>query len=323
MSNTIKDEKNTGAAKKRGLGRGLGALFEDEEGDYLQTVNAANATNSSDTPGMARRMMGVDQLTPGGFQPRSHFDEGALKELADSIAAHGVLQPLIVRPLPDTTRFFEIIAGERRWRAAMQAQLHEVPVIVMDIDDQNTLEIALIENLQRADLNALEEAQGYARMMEEFGHTQEKLAAALGKSRSHIANMTRLLGLPDFVQDLLRDGKLTAGHARALITAENPEELARTIVEKGLSVRATENLTGGGKNAKKAPKKGAPRLKDVDTLALEKEVSGMLGMNIDIDMKGDGKGGRWGKLSIEFKSLDQLDEILHRLSHFPGRKQGG
>ena len=320
MNDKSKDEKDAlGAGKKRGLGRGLGALFEDEEGVYPQPGP------HGDTPGVQRKMMGLDQLEPGSYQPRSNFDPEALKELADSISVHGVLQPLIVRPKRGFNGMFEIIAGERRWRAAMQAKLHEVPVIVMDLSDKNTLEIALIENLQRADLNALEEARGYTRMMEEFGHTQEKLAVALGKSRSHIANMTRLLSLPRPVVKLLEEGKLTAGHARALITAENPEELANQIVAQGLSVRAAEGLAGGGKKGSKksAAKKGGIKMKDVDTLALEKEVSGMLGMNIDIDMKGDGKGGRWGAMTIEFKSLDQLDEILHRLSHYPGRKQTG
>ena len=303
--------------KKRGLGRGLGALFEDEEGLYPQ----AEAAGAGPAEG-PKRTAGVDQLEPGPFQPRQYIAHEALSELAESIAVHGVLQPILVRPRPDDPNRYQIIAGERRWRAAQKAQLHEVPVIIREMSDEQALEIALIENLQREDLNALEEAQGYQRLMEEFGHTQEKLAAALGKSRSHIANMVRLLGLPQGVQVLIRQGKLSAGHARALITAENPEELARVIVEGGMSVREAEKLaaeSSGREQRRKGRGAGAGAGKDVDTLALEREVTNRIGMKVTIDIRGGGAG----VLKIEYKSLEQLDEILHRLSHYPGRQQTG
>lgn len=310
--------------QKRGLGRGLNALFEDEEvpfpanplidDDIMANANVAGAT------GTQRRSVGTDQLEPGPFQPRHYFDHAALAELAESIAAHGVLQPILVREKPNAAGRFQIIAGERRWRAAQKAQLHEVPVIVKEFDDETALEIALIENLQREDLDALDEAQGYQRLMDEFGHTQEKLAAALGKSRSHVANMVRLLSLPDKVQIYVRQGKLTAGHARALITAKDPAALAEIVVAQGLNVRQTEKLATeqSDRPAKSSAARSKPQ-KDIDTLALEQEVSTALGMKVSIDAKTGGVGA----LKVEFKSLDQLDEVLHRLSHFPGSKQSG
>lgn len=306
------------AVKKRGLGRGLGALFEDEEGVYPQPDPAGQ------TPGATRRMAGIDQLEPGPWQPRQYIAHEQLNELAESIAVHGVLQPILVKQKDGFDNRFQIVAGERRWRAAQKAQLHEVPIIIKQMDDAQALEIALIENLQRADLNALEEAQGYKRLMDEFGHSQEKLAAGLGKSRSHVANMIRLLGLPVSVQNLIRQGKLSAGHARALITAQNPEELAQHVVAQGLSVRETEKLaaSAAGRLAPKGKGKGGgdgAAKKDVDTLALEKEITNMLGMKTLVDMAGDGKGGRTGWLKIEFKDLDQLDDLLKRLSQPPGR----
>jgi len=307
--------------KKRGLGRGLGALFEDEEGVYPQP------DPEGQTPGAQRRMLGIDLLEPGFYQPRQHIDKDSIKELAESIAVHGVLQPLIVREKPAASGRYEIIAGERRWRASQEAGIHEVPAIIMDLDDVAALEIALIENLQREDLNILEEAQGYQRLMDEFGHTQEKLAASMGKSRSHVANTVRLLSLPQPVQTYVRQGKLSAGHARALITADNPEELAKTIINQSLSVREAEALVAAGReNSSRGGKSGtgktkAKPAKDIDTLALEQEVSNMLGMKIAIDMRGDATGG--GTMTVDFKSLDQLDDLLHRLSHFPGRQQAG
>ena len=302
-------------SKKRGLGRGLNALFEDEEGVYPQ------ADPDGQTPGTERLMLGLDQLEPGTYQPRRNFNDESLKELAESISVHGVLQPLVVRKKPGFDGTFEIIAGERRWRASQIAQLHEVPVIIKELNDEQALEIALIENLQREDLNPIDEARGYKQLVEEFGHTQEKAAAILGKSRSHVANMMRLLMLPSKVLEMLKDGKLTMGHARTLITADDPEALAKMIVEQGLSVRAAEQLAAdfaAGKAVK--GKKKAKAAKDVDTVALEEEVSNSLGMKVTIDVKGN-KGG--GMMKIQYKSLDQLDEVLHRLSHFPGRTQEG
>lgn len=312
-----KDDKKD-AGKKRGLGRGLNALFEDEETTFAQA-----ADTESQTPGAVRRMAGVDQLEPGPWQPRQFMDPHALQELADSIKVHGVLQPILVRAKPGDGQKFQIIAGERRWRASQKAQLHQVPIIVKELDDQTAVEIALIENLQRADLNAVEEAQGYQRLMNEFGHTQEKLAAGLGKSRSHVANMVRMLTLPEDILDLVRDGRLSAGHARALVTAKKPKDLAMQIIGHGLSVREAEKLVADEEG--RAPKKGkagkssGAEPKDVDTVALEKEMTDMLGLKVTIDVKSDGKGGRWGALAVEFKNLDQLDEVLRKLSHNPGR----
>lgn len=295
--------------KKRGLGRGLGALFEDDEGVYPM------ADAEGHTPGVRRVMMGIDQLQPGRYQPRKYIDKKSISELAESIAIHGVLQPLIVRPVEDKDDQYEIVAGERRWRASQEAQLHEVPVILMQLENEAALEIALIENLQREDLNILEEAQGYQMLMEEFELTQERAALKVGKSRSHVANSIRLLNLPDSVKTMIRQGKLTAGHARALVGADNPEELAKSIIDQGMTVRDIEKIAGERSKSKKKSKGKAP--KDVDTIALEDEMSNILGMRVSIDIK----SGHTGKMTINFKSLDQLDEILHRLSHNPGKKQ--
>ncbi|MAH04338.1 MAG: chromosome partitioning protein ParB [Alphaproteobacteria bacterium] len=296
------------ATNKRGLGRGLSALFEDEEGIYPQ------ADEFGHTPGLTRMELPIEQLNPGQFQPRKTFDQDALKQLAESVSTHGILQPILVRQLNDNGDSYEIIAGERRWRAAQLAQLHEVPVILAQMNDEEALEIALIENLQREDLNALEEAEGYQRLIDQFGHTQGKLAAVIGKSRSHIANTLRLLTLPENVQAFVNDGSLSAGHARALITAENPIELAKKVVNQGLSVRETERLAKETKTnyttsedklsqAKKASK-------SADTLALEEELSNKLGLEVKIDLK----GSQSGELKIRFKDYDQLDDVIHRLS---------
>lgn len=309
--------------RKRGLGRGLGALFEDEEGeDY-----GASASLDYDAvlEGQASNvMMGIDQLEPGPYQPRKNIEEEALSELAASITVHGVLQPLIVRLKDGETDQYEIIAGERRWRAAQQAQLHQVPVIIKDYEPEIALEVALIENLQREDLNALEEAAGYKRLMDEYDYTQIKLAAEVGKSRSHVANMMRLLSLPAEVQRFVVEGALSAGHARALLMARHPEEMARKVVNEGLSVRETERLVAAESgqtrsSTKDKSKAKAKPEKDVDTRALEEEISQALGMKVQIDMKSVSEG----VLKIEYKNLDQLDEVLHRLSHFPGSRQTG
>lgn len=303
--------------KMRGLGRGLNALFEDEEGVYPQ------ADADGHTPGRKRDLVGVGQLQPSGLQPRHVFDDDKIAELAESIKQHGILQPLLVRKLADSTDQYEIIGGERRWRAAQKCQLHEVPVIILDLDDSAALEIALIENLQREDLNPIDEALGYQKLMEDYGHTQEKLAEAMGKSRSHVANMVRLLNLPPAVQEMVADNGLSMGHARALITAKDPVSLAKDVLSKGLSVRETEALamdaSGKPKKVKSKAKASAKTGKDADTLALEAEVSNAIGMNVSIDSV----NGQAGKLSIDFKSLDQLDELLHRLSHFPGSRLTG
>lgn len=300
------DEDDTLNIKKRGLGRGLNALFEDEEGVYPSVDEMGH------TPGRKRDMVGIELIEPGMSQPRRSFDEKALQDLADSIKAHGLLQPLLVRADKHRDGHYEIIAGERRWRAAQLAQLHEVPVVVLELSDVEALEIALIENLQREDLNPIEEAMGYQKLLEDFGHTQEQLAKALGKSRSHIANMVRLLVLPPSVQGYLKDGKMSSGHARALITSDNPEALAQEVVEKGLNVRQTEALASD--MAGKPPSKTVQKTKmpkDSDTLALEKELSDTLGMSVLIDTN----DGVQGQVRIQFRDLDQLDEVIARLTN--------
>lgn len=295
------DKKN-----KRGLGRGLSALMSDV---------AENPGTPRETPKQPDRALPIEAIEPNPDQPRRSFDRAALEDLAASIREKGVIQPLIVRPSPRTVGGFEIVAGERRWRAAQMAQLHELPVLIREFDDTEVLEIAIIENIQRADLNPVEEAAGYTQLMEKFGHTQEKLATALGKSRSHIANAVRLLGLPQDVQGFLRDGSLSAGHARALITADDPLALARKVIKSGLSVRETEklaktegeNIFGRGDKPSK-PKSAA---KDADTKALEGDLSANLGMPVALNHK---PGQESGSITISYDSLDQLDELCRRLS---------
>jgi ParB family chromosome partitioning protein len=320
---TPEDDASTEAtgrsSKKRGgLGRGLDALFENEEATFNEiAASAAAPANQENTvaPG-PRKTLGIDQLQPGKYQPRQQIDQETIAELAESIAVHGVIQPLIVRPL--STGKYEIIAGERRWRASQIAQLHEVPVVIREMDDEQALEVALIENLQREDLNAMEEAIGYQRLMDEFRHTQDKLALSVGKSRSHVANMLRLLTLPQSIHVLVRQGKISAGHARALVTAEHPEIIAREIIEQGLSVRETERRMAESKQ-KPAGKKGAAKAeKDIDTIALEKDLRNALGVKVSIDGKMDGKGGAGGgTLKLSYKDLDELDMILKRLLRIP------
>ena len=288
--------------KKRGLGRGLDALFQDEEATtYDNTVEAQEISHQF------QKVMTVTALQAGLFQPRRRFTEDALEQLADSIAAHGILQPILVRPIKNDK--FEIIAGERRWRAAQKAQLHEVPVIIQDMTDQEALEIGLIENLQRKDLTPLEESEGYARLMHEFSHTQEGLAQQLGKSRSHIANMLRLLKLPESVKTLVQEEQLSSGHARALVTAADPETLAIEIMKKGLSVRQAEKLAKSKKSGTRVAKSKANAEKDVDVLALENQLSNQLGLKVSIE----GQGSK-GQLIIAYSDLDQLDMVLEKLT---------
>lgn len=307
------------ATKSRGLGRGLSALFEDEEEDFGEASTGGLSSASMDptpTGGLQRRMVGVEQLEPGAFQPRLQFDDSSLDQLAESISTHGILQPILVRTKPGEVDRYEIIAGERRWRASQKAQLHEVPVIIHEMEDQAAMEVALIENLQREDLNPLDEALGYQRLMKEFEHTQNELAQAVSKSRSHVANMVRLLQLPDTVQAMVRDNQLSAGHARALITASDPLALAKKIVSQGLSVRQAEQLAGEA-NDKPKKKSKAKLVKAPETVALEEEMSNLLGMNLKIDQKPKGTGGF---VHVAYSDLDQLDDLLHRLSH--GGKKG-
>ena len=297
------NEKKT---ERRGLGRGLSALMADV------APPPSDEQTGEQRPRRPDMMVPVERVRPNPDQPRRDFDRDALEELAESIRAKGVIQPLIVRPDPSQEGGYEIVAGERRWRAAQIAQLHEIPVLVREFSDTEVLEVAIIENIQRADLNPVEEAMAYRQLMDRFGHTQEKLAEGLSKSRSHIANVMRLLQLPDSVLGYLREGKLTAGHARALITTSNAEELARKIIAKGLSVREAERLA-------KAPEKRQtrPRVsteKDADTRALEQDLSANLGMKVQIDHRSiDGDG----VLTIHYRSLEHLDELCRVLSASP------
>ncbi|WBU60025.1 ParB/RepB/Spo0J family partition protein [Paracoccus albus] len=282
--------------KRSSLGRGLSALMAD-----LQTEDNAPAAKEGTLT------VPIEQVTPNPDQPRRVFDQSALAELADSIRHRGVIQPLIVRKHPDDDQIYQIVAGERRWRAAQMAQLHELPVLVRGFSDEEMLEVAIIENIQRADLNAIDEAASYKQLMTRFGHTQDKLAEALGKSRSHIANLLRLLNLPDQVQEWVRDEKLSAGHARALVTAENPVPLARKIIDKDLSVRAVEALMREKDGATAKPSKRAE--KDADTRALEGDLSATLKMKVQIKQAGEG-----GQLVISYRDLEQLDKLCQVLS---------
>jgi ParB family transcriptional regulator, chromosome partitioning protein len=275
-------------AVRRPLGRGLAALFGEAEG------------SGSVDPG-PQRLIPIELIRPGAFQPRRRFAEAELDALAQSIREKGVLQPLLVRPLNGEEADFELVAGERRWRAAQRVGLHEVPVIVRPIADSEALEIALVENLQREDLSPLEEAEAYSRLIDEFGRTQASLAEALGKSRSHVANTVRLLSLPPQVRRRLEEGELSAGHARALLAAADAPGLAEEVVRRGLNVRATELLVQ--RRAQAPPPKR--RRRDTDKLALERELSSALGLRVTIASK-----KRGGSLTLHYASLDQLDRVL-------------
>ena len=284
-------------ARRRSLGRGLSALLGDED----------------PAPEASPRTLRIDLLRPGRYQPRRQFDTAGLEALAQSIREKGVLQPLLVRPHPELIDTYEIVAGERRWRAAQLAQLHEVPVVLREIEDREALEIALIENLQRQDLSALEEAQAFQRLVEEFSYTQEAVAQALSKSRSHVANTLRLLELPAPVKQLLDEGQLTAGHARALLGASDPLSLAAEVVRRGLNVRQVEQLA---KRSKAKPSQKAVHEKDADTRSVEHELTLALGMSVRID---PAHNGRAGTVSIAYQSLDQLGELIVRLRHSPAK----
>lgn len=297
-------ELATRKGKPRGLGRGLSALMAD--------VTPEEATHA----GATRRgeiVVPIEKLRANPDQPRRKFKQEDLDDLAASVKEKGILQPLIVRPVQEGD--YEIVAGERRWRAAQLAQLHDVPVLIRELDDTEVLEIAIIENIQRADLNAVEEAAGFRQLMDRFGHTQEKLAEALGKSRSYIANLLRLLALPEDVQQMVIDGLLSAGHARALITSENPSELAKIVVRDGLSVRATEALVK--RQQQKDEPTSAPKTrstgseKDADTRALEKDLSAILAMRVAINHKA---GTETGQVVLTYENLDQLDDLCAKLS---------
>ncbi|MGV3769914.1 MAG: ParB/RepB/Spo0J family partition protein [Sphingobium phenoxybenzoativorans] len=299
-------EKPKSLRRPHGLGRGLSALL----GDASQEEPVSGSGGGGAPSGKSVQSIEISLIQPHPEQPRRHFDEGALQELADSISKRGVIQPIIVRPHGGG---YQIVAGERRWRAAQRAQLHRIPAIVRTFDEAETLEIALIENIQREDLNAIEEAEAYRKLIAEFGHSQEALGRLVGKSRSHIANLMRLLDLPQPVQLAVVEQRLSMGHARALIGVEDCEGLARTIEQKGLSVRDTEKLV---RKAKKGEPDVAARVlsagrgKDADIVALEQHLADMLGLKVEIAHE-DGKGG---SLTLRYSTLDQLDMLCQRLS---------
>ncbi|MGD9537824.1 MAG: ParB/RepB/Spo0J family partition protein [Alphaproteobacteria bacterium] len=293
-----------GGVRARGLGKGLAALL----GDVPPSVSVA-APGEADAEargrGGALRSLPIDSLSPSPLQPRTVFDEAELDELAQSIRQNGVLQPILVRQ--GAAGGYEIIAGERRWRAAQRAGIHELPAIVRQLDDDQALELALVENLQREDLNPLEEAEAFQRLMTRFGHTQEAVAQAIGKSRSHVANTIRLLELPLYVKTLLGDGRLSMGHARALLNARDPVALAETILAKNLNVRQAEALAREATRSPKPPR--ARQSRDPNVKELEQRLGASLGLRVNIETRGDGSG----QVSFRFKSAAQLDELLRRL----------
>jgi ParB family chromosome partitioning protein len=281
------------------LGRGLASLIGD--------VRAEGAPTAERSRG--QRRIPIESLRPNPRNPRRDFADAELAELTESIKERGIIQPIIVRAVRAPGDSYEIIAGERRWRAAQRAGLHEVPVVVLDVSDSQALELAIIENVQRADLNPIEEATGYQQLMDEYGYNQDEVAKTVGKSRSHVANSVRLLKLSDPVKAFVRSGELSAGHARMLVGQPNALELAKTIIDRGLNVRQVEAMARkDGKEQANEVRRGRPAGKDPDTVALEKRVSDALGLHVTVDHRGDG-----GTLHIRYSDLDQLDEVLRRL----------
>ncbi len=285
------------AAQNSRLGRGLASLIGDPKG----------AEQSLPAEG-EQRLVPIDQVQPSSLNPRQDFAKGDLEELANSIQEKGLIQPLIVRPAKNKAATYEIVAGERRWRAGQIAGLHTVPVILRDVEDQELLEIAIIENVQRTDLNVLEEAQGYCELIEKYGYTQEDLGKIIGKSRSHLANTMRLLKLPDSVQKYLRDGRLTAGHARALVGHDDAEELAQKIIKMGLNVRDVEALVQEERETPTSSRKTKSK-KDADTRAVEQELSDALGLKVEINPRSRDTG----EIRMRYGSLDQFEHIRDRL----------
>jgi ParB family chromosome partitioning protein len=305
------------------LGRGIASLMgdairprpadpRDDGHPHAAVTGEANHEPASAAPNGRDgiRTLAIETLEPGPYQPRARIEDTALEELARSIRARGVLQPLLARPHPDTPGRWQIIAGERRWRAAQQAGLHELPVLVRALSDSDAMAAALVENLQRQDLNAVEEAEGYRRLVDEFGMTQERLAEAVGKSRSHVANTLRLLNLPRAVQAELRNGALTAGHARALLGHAEPEKAALAVISRGLSVRQTEALVADeAMRASHGSVAGTRREKDPDTASLERELSDRLGLRVEIRFD-----GKTGVVRIHYRTLDQLDGLVRMIN---------
>ena len=303
MSDTGAGEKPRAMKRPQGLGRGLSALL----GEAAKEEPVASSTGGA-AAGRSVQNIEVALIHPHPEQPRRHFDEGALAELAESIGKRGVIQPIIVRPHGGG---FQIVAGERRWRAAQRAQLHRIPAIVREFGEAETLEIALVENIQREDLNPIEEAEAYRKLIAEFHHSQDALGRIVGKSRSHIANLIRLLDLPGDVQDAVSQGRISMGHARALIGAPDCEALARQVEARGLSVRDTEQLVRRARKGDDAParRSGASPGKDADIAALEQHLADILGVKVDIAHR-DGSG----ILTLHYSNLDQLDMLCQRLS---------
>lgn len=300
--------------RRRPLGRGLDALLGAQPGAHSSAQSdigpdvAPTAEDGAADSSGGPQTLPIEFIHRSKFQPRKNFDKDDMAELVESVRENGILQPILVRPDSGPGGAYQIVAGERRWRAAQEAQLHEIPVIIRELTDAQALEVALVENLQRQDLSPLEEAQGYQRLMDEYDHTQEALAKAVGKSRSHVANTLRLLNLPEPVRRILAAGDITAGHARALLNADDPEELARKIVSQGLNVRQTERIVQRQKEAGGEADPKSPATKDPDTIALETDLSGLLGLKVSINFRGAG-----GELVIHYNTLDQLDEVLRRI----------
>lgn len=297
MRHKIMVEKLPRKRFEKGLGRGLSALLAEHPDDRV----------SLDKPRQAHTVP-LGSIVPNQFQPRRKFDPEELQALSRSIKTNGILMPILVRRLGDGNSY-EIVAGERRWRAAQEAQLNDVPVVVRELNDKQSLELALVENIQRQDLTSLEEAEGYQRLITEFKHTQEEIAQASGKSRSYIANTLRLLGLPDVIKDMLQDGRLSAGHARALLVADQPEILAKKVIVQGLNVRQTEQLVKKRTKIAGNPVSSEIYSNDSDTRALEYQLSEKLGLVVTIAHKGER-----GEVRIKFASLDQFDAIVQRLN---------
>jgi len=306
--------------ERRGLGRGLAALL-GEIGDDIGGAAApvagapapeADAPEARTPPAGPPATAPIERLHSNPDQPRRDFPEVELNELAASIRQRGIIQPIVVRPAPGRPGDYQIVAGERRWRAAQRARLHEIPIVVRDIDDRTVLELAIIENVQRSDLNPIEEASGYAQLIERFSYTQEEMSEVVGKSRSHVANTLRLLGLPEQVQQMLRSGKLSAGHARALINAPDPVALAEIAVRKGLTVRQVEELARRiATPRRRARGHGGPKQKDADTRVLEGDLSAAIGMAVSIEHHPTDGGG---DLRIRYRSLDELDRLCRKLT---------
>ena len=286
------------ADERSRLGRGLAALMSDVGGEPAMPGRTARG----------QRRVPIEFLKPNPRNPRKNYSDAELGELAQSIQERGVIQPIVVRPTGQAGEAYEIVAGERRWRAAQRAGLHDIPVVVLEVSDGEALELAIIENVQRADLNALEEAAGYQALATEFSHSQDAIATIVGKSRSHVANTVRLLKLPDSVKDYINAGKLSAGHARALIGQPDPEGMARAIVEKGLNVRQAEALAQETPSGKKR-KAHSQAQRDANTAAVEKLLSDALGLVVNIDHQ----GGGGGTVRIRYRTLEQLDDIIRRL----------